>query len=107
MYGDKFLEIYREAIVARYSYLPFWYTLFYRASVDGAPTMRPMWVEFPEDAETFTLDQQWMVGNALLVGRPTLPSAFSCHTRPITGRTRHRSWSQLSVRLLPHHWALV
>lgn len=29
--------------------------------------MRPMWVEFPSDATTFSLETQYMVGSALLV----------------------------------------
>ncbi|XP_047740742.1 neutral alpha-glucosidase AB-like, partial [Hyalella azteca] len=32
-----------------------------------APPMRPMWVEFPGDEQTFDLDMQYMVGNSHLV----------------------------------------
>ena len=54
--------IIRNAIRTRYSFLPYWYTLFYQAYKDGVPVMRPLWVEYPEDKETFGLDDQFLVG---------------------------------------------
>jgi len=57
----------RNAIRKRYQYLPLWYTLFHQASKDGSPMIRPMWVEFPEAADLFALDDQFMVGPSLLV----------------------------------------
>jgi hypothetical protein len=44
---------------------------FYEAYATGLPVMRTMWMEFPEDASTFALDAQWMVGSALLVAPVT------------------------------------
>lgn len=29
--------------------------------------MRPMWVQYPTDANTFAIDDQWMVGSDILV----------------------------------------
>ena len=54
--------IIRNTIRTRYSFLPYWYTLFYQAYKDGVPVMRPLWVEYPEDKETFGLDDQFLVG---------------------------------------------
>ena len=45
-------------VMARYALLPYWYTLFYEASVSGAPTMRPLFFEYPQDSETFNMDDQ-------------------------------------------------
>ncbi|XP_030855177.1 neutral alpha-glucosidase AB isoform X2 [Strongylocentrotus purpuratus] len=59
--------IIRNAIRARYALLPFWYTLFHNSSQTGLPPMRPMWMEFPKDADTFSMEDQYMLGNALLV----------------------------------------
>ena len=59
--------------MARYALLPYWYTLFHEASVSGAPTMRPLWFEYPDDSETFTIDDQWLVGADILVKPVTSP----------------------------------
>ncbi|XP_078458375.1 neutral alpha-glucosidase AB isoform X1 [Lampetra planeri] len=61
--GEKLI---RRAVALRYSLLPYWYTQFYRAHRTGQPVMRPLWVEFPSDEETFVLEDQYMIGNALL-----------------------------------------
>jgi len=61
------MKLIRDAIRLRYSYLPFWYTLFYEGEQNGTPVMRPLWYEFPEDEGCFHIENQHMVGNALLV----------------------------------------
>ena len=58
-----------------------------RPSPSGMPVMRTMFTEFPDDESTFAMDDQWMVGSALLVKPATsagqtdvqvyLPSAAS------------------------------
>ncbi|KAH3851871.1 hypothetical protein DPMN_094358 [Dreissena polymorpha] len=67
------MKIIRDAIRARYSYLPFWYTLFYEGEQKGVPPMRPLWVEFPKDPNTFTMDDEYLLGSALLVKPITEP----------------------------------
>jgi len=57
----------REAIHLRYSLLPYYYTLFKEASVSGIPVMRPLWLEFPDDEETFNNGDAFMVGPSILV----------------------------------------
>ena len=51
----------------RYQLLAYWYTLFHLAEQTGVPTMRPMWVEFADDAKTWAMDKQFMAGPHLLV----------------------------------------
>jgi alpha 1,3-glucosidase len=53
--------------MVRYSLLPLWYTIFYEAYSTGVPVMRTMFTEFPDDPACFALDDQWLVGSALLV----------------------------------------
>lgn len=57
----------REAVHVRYSLLPYYYTLFREASVSGIPVMRPLWLEFPADKETYNNGEAFMVGPSLLV----------------------------------------
>lgn len=67
LFGPENTKLIRTAIRKRYQYLPLWYTLFHQASVDGSPIIRPMWVEFPDAAELFSTDDQYMVGASVLV----------------------------------------
>ena len=67
VFGEPYTAILRKAAMTRYSLLPYWYTIFYQAYSLGQPVMRTMWSEFPGDAHTFTLQNQWMLGSALLV----------------------------------------
>lgn len=63
--------IIRDAIRKRYSYLPLWYTLFYEHERNGAPVMRPLLAHYPSDSETFAIDNEYLLGDQLLV-RPVL-----------------------------------
>eukprot|EP00903_Cladosiphon_okamuranus_P006839 g6661.t2 len=67
VFGDPWTARVRSVVMARYALLPYWYTLFQEASDTGMPMMRPMWVLYPNDANTFDMDDQWMVGSDLLV----------------------------------------
>ncbi|KAF9950152.1 hypothetical protein BGZ70_001487, partial [Mortierella alpina] len=73
LFGEPYTTQIREAVRARYALLPFWYTLFQESSVDGMPIIRPMFTEFPEDETVFGMDDQYMVGDALLVKPVTKP----------------------------------
>ncbi|KAK2533211.1 Ganc [Columba livia] len=75
LFGEKNTQIIREAIRERYVLLPYLYTLFYRAHTAAEPVMRPLWIEFPGKIETFGVDNEYMLGNALLVHPVTEPEA--------------------------------
>eukprot|EP01083_Nonionella_stella_P086344 239870_1 len=57
----------RAAIRARYTFLPYIYTLFYETSVTGKPMMRPLWYEYPKDVATFKIDDEFLLGSDLLI----------------------------------------
>lgn len=65
--AEPYKSITRDTLRERYALLSFWYTLFFEAYKQGTPMMRPMMMEFPEDENLFTLDDQFMVGNSILV----------------------------------------
>eukprot|EP01113_Clastostelium_recurvatum_P019242 TRINITY_DN2271_c0_g1_i2.p1 TRINITY_DN2271_c0_g1~~TRINITY_DN2271_c0_g1_i2.p1 ORF type:complete len:965 (-),score=270.56 TRINITY_DN2271_c0_g1_i2:59-2953(-) len=65
--GEPHTSIVRDAIRGRYALLPFWYTLFYENTQTGLPIMRPLWLEFPTDTNALHLDDEFLVGTALLV----------------------------------------
>ncbi|KAL7992412.1 hypothetical protein Chor_016668 [Crotalus horridus] len=62
LFGEKNTKIIREAIKERYSLLPYLYTLFYQAHSMAEPVMRPLWVEFPKELETFGIEDEYMLG---------------------------------------------
>lgn len=64
---EPYRSITRTALRQRYALLPYWYTLFYDAYKNGTPLMRPMFMEFPGDENIFTTEDQFMVGDAILV----------------------------------------
>lgn len=60
----------RKFIGIRYRLLPYLYTLGYQAHATGIPIARALFFEFPGDANVRTspiLDNQFMLGNAILV----------------------------------------
>lgn len=77
LFGGEVLGRIRKSVATRYSYLPYWYTLFFESHLTGAPVMRPLWVEYPEDTNTFAMEDQWMVGSDVLVKPVTSAGARS------------------------------
>ena len=69
-------EASRAAMQVRYSLLPYWYTLFYKASTLGDPTIRPLFYEFPDDVTLAEADRQFLVGPAILV-TPVLDQGYT------------------------------
>jgi alpha-glucosidase len=66
VFGDKVENICREYIELRYRLLPYIYTLFWEATNTGAPILRPLLYQFPNDPQTYTLSDQVMLGSSLL-----------------------------------------
>ncbi|KGL86579.1 Lysosomal alpha-glucosidase, partial [Charadrius vociferus] len=57
----------KNVLLTRYSLLPFLYTLFHRAHLQGDTVARPLFFEFPRDVATLGLDRQFLWGRSLLV----------------------------------------
>ena len=66
-FGAEVEEISRIHIGERYRLLPYLYSLFRIANQTGLPLLRAMPMEFQEDATTYALGTQGMVGPFLLV----------------------------------------
>lgn len=63
----------------RYRLLPFFYTLMYEAHTTGVPLARPLFFEYPEDKETWSVDEQFLLGDALLVSPVLTEGSTSVH----------------------------
>jgi hypothetical protein len=78
----------KQALLMRYSLIPFWYTLYYQAAILSKTLVQPLYFEypichffsklceffrFPDDKNTLGIDQQFLIGRAILVS-PVLVS---------------------------------
>jgi alpha-glucosidase len=54
-------------IKLRQRLLPYLYTLFEECHRTGAPILRPLLFAYPEDETTYTTDDEFLLGNAILV----------------------------------------
>ena len=53
------------------------------------PVMRTMWMEYPNDEKTFSIDDQWLIGSDLLVKPITRPGATSSHLMVVYLPSQH------------------
>jgi len=65
--GEPYTERIREAVRQRYRLLPYIYTLFAAANLDGVPVVRPFFFQFPEDETCFAEEAAFFLGDALVV----------------------------------------
>jgi alpha-glucosidase len=66
-WGEPFLSINRETIRLRYRLLPYIYTALWQSSQTGMPMARPLFLQFQDDPVTYTVDDQFMCGDSLLI----------------------------------------
>jgi alpha-glucosidase len=65
-FGQPYEAICRQAIELRYRLLPYLYTAFQQSARHGGPIARPLVYAFPDDAAAATLDDEFLLGHALL-----------------------------------------
>jgi alpha-glucosidase len=66
-FGPEVENTARMAIERRYRLLPYLYTLFHAASIDGTPVMQPVFFADPEDLRLRREQQAFLLGADLLV----------------------------------------
>ncbi|MFZ5895740.1 MAG: glycoside hydrolase family 31 protein [Myxococcota bacterium] len=66
-FGSGVERVAREALQLRYRLLPYLYGAFLMASETGAPVQRPLVFEFQDDLESRRVEDQYLLGDALLV----------------------------------------
>ena len=67
VFGDEVLDVCRTAINRRYKLLPYIYTLFHEASVNGMPVMRPLFFADVKDLSLRNEQKAFLLGNDLMV----------------------------------------
>lgn len=73
-FGQRTLAIYRSYLELRYHLLDYLYTLFARGEQDGLPIMRPLVLHYQDDPRTWTMNDEYLVGEQLLVAPVVMPS---------------------------------
>ncbi|MCA1576226.1 MAG: glycoside hydrolase family 31 protein [Acidobacteria bacterium] len=66
-FGKYYEDIIRKYLKLRYELLPFLYTTLEEAHRTGVPLFRPLLLNYQTDANTYNLDDQFMIGEDLLV----------------------------------------
>jgi alpha-glucosidase len=66
-FGEPYQSHIRDLLLLRQRLLPYLYTLFEHAHRTGAPILRPLLFEFPDDPTTYTTDDQFLFGPTLLI----------------------------------------
>ncbi|XP_067204332.1 lysosomal alpha-glucosidase [Linepithema humile] len=65
--GDLVVRSSKNAFKIRYRFLPYLYTLFFRAHKFGETVARPLFFEFTNDRQTYDIDTQFLWGSALMI----------------------------------------
>lgn len=66
----------RDIVKNRYSYLPYWYTLFYNYHTNGLPIIRPAFMEYPNEPSLYNDNDMFLVGKDILVRPITKEAEF-------------------------------
>jgi alpha-glucosidase len=72
-FGDDVLSATTKAIKLRYRLIPYIYTWAAVNATTGAPIMRPLFMEYPNDAATYNLEDEWLLGDRLLAAPVLAP----------------------------------
>jgi len=67
LFGEEACDVLRHFLRLKCALMPYLYQMAREAHLHGAPTMRPMAMQFPDDPGCDTLDQQYMLGDSLLI----------------------------------------
>ena len=66
-YGKYYEDIIRKYLKLRYRLLPFLYTVLEESHRTGVPMFRPLLLNYQEDENTLGIDDEFMIGDDLLV----------------------------------------
>ena len=76
-YGSQAEPILEKYLRLRYTLMPYIYSLGYHAYQTGAPYMRALFMDFPDDPKVANLSDEYMFGPAFLVAPVTQQGATS------------------------------
>lgn len=95
--GEPFYDALEQTIRLRYHLVPYLYTLMASAAQTGAPMLRVPALVFQQDAALRCIDDEMMLGDAILVKPVTRPMYYQAGSQPI------EATDEVSVRLPAGH----
>jgi alpha-glucosidase len=78
-FGEPYESAVRRMLKLRQRLIPYFYTLFDECHRTGAPILRPLLFEYPEDEATYAMDDELLLGDALLAAPITRPGVGHRH----------------------------
>jgi alpha-glucosidase len=95
-FGEPYESVCRDMLKLRQRLLPYLYTLFEECHRTGAPILRPLFWAYPKDTSTYSMDDEFMCGDGLLVAPVTRPGVDYRHVYLPAGSWFHY-WSGTRV----------
>ncbi|MGP8245011.1 MAG: TIM-barrel domain-containing protein [Bryobacteraceae bacterium] len=96
-YGKQAEPILEQYLKLRYRLMPYIYSLGYRAYRTGAPFMRALFMDFPNDPQAAELGDEYMFGPAFLVAPVTDQGATSRSVYLPAGADWYNYWTDERV----------
>lgn len=90
-FGDEAVRIFRDYAHLRYRLLPYLYAVAEVAHRRGLPILRPLVLEFPRDRAAGDIDDQYLLGGALLVA-PVFSESLEPVVRPLYLPAAEHGW---------------
>jgi alpha-glucosidase len=78
-FGEPYTSACRDTLKLRMRLLPYLYTVFEECHRTGAPILRPLLYEHPDDPATYTADDQLLLGRDLMLAPITRPGVEHRH----------------------------
>jgi alpha-glucosidase len=78
-FGEPYESICRDMLRLRQRLLPYLYTLFEECHRTGVPILRPLFWADPEDDATYSMDDEFLLGDGLLAAPVTRPGVEHRH----------------------------
>ena len=78
-FGEPYESVCRKMLKLRQRLIPYLYTAFAECHESGAPILRPLLFEYPEDETTYTADDEFLLGDALLIAPVIRPGIEHRH----------------------------
>jgi alpha-glucosidase len=92
-FAEPVLSILRDFLKLRQRILPYYYSLAWVTSQSGIPPVRPLWWADPEDQSLWSLDDAFMLGDALLIA-PILEEGVSQRTLQLPSGRWYSFWDE-------------
>ena len=92
VFGDRVERICRDYIELRYQLLPYLYSLFWESATTGSPILRPLLYHFPNEPQTYQINDQVMLGPSLMAA-PVYRPGVQCRAVYLPSGVWYNWWT--------------